>query len=515
VSFSLGAVVFLFSPGRQRLYFFLHLLFIAFVLLWGFVQFELFRPENIVNDWMGWRQADTQSIALNFLNGRFNIFYPEVNWAGPVNAFVETELQLYTGAIALMMAVFGEGEWPGQLLSLLSMIFASLAIFYCLRKRFSLWASILGALSLLSFRGVVFLSTSVQPDALAFLFCVLSFVFFLDYIETPKRRTLLWYGLFTALAGLIKPTALSIGIAQGLMVLLINVHLLRRPLLWATWAAVLLVIAAYLLHAASIYKTYGYTFGILSGGDSKSPKLEHLIIPWIYKDLIKQCILWGVNIFGIFGAVYLLIRGKIKEIEVALVVSYSMLCLAALRYMHDEFGEHYHVYAVVLGVWLFAKAIDDIQVRLKSRGATLALVLLSFFAIIGHYTYQANQRLTYGRDDLKPLLSLAEEMKKVIPSSEAIVIRSAENSYNKFWRTVNNFEDPRLFYLSRTKGWIMANDHIGVERIQKHWQRGAKYYVEYLNERKDSGVDVEFYQWLQAHAQLLYIGQNGMIYQFQ
>ena len=491
------------------------LYFFFTVLAWGLVQFYFFRPDSIVNDWMGWRESDTQSIALNFLKNKFNIFYPEVNWAGPVNAFIETEFQLYAALIALIMKVVGPAEWPGQIISLLSIMMSSVVMFFCLHKRFSLYASTLGALSLLTFRGVIFLSTSVQPDAFAFLFFTLSFSVFLDYLDNPCRRTLLWYVLWTALAGLIKPTTLSIGVAQAIMAVLINGKVLRRPSLWMAWLLILAIVAAYLLHGAYLYKTYGYTFGILSGGDSKSPKAEHLIIPWLYKDLIKQAILWGVNILGVMGAAYLLVRGKIKEVEMALAVSYGMLCLAAMRYMHDEFGEHYHIYAVILSVWLFAKMLDDLEkICAQHKFMHRALILSSLVLIGGHYAYQAKDRLSYNRDDLSPILSFGEEMKKVIPPGEVIVVRSSENSYNKFWRTINNFEDPRLFYISETKGWIMANDHFGTDVIEARYKAGAHYYVEVFLERKNKGEDPAFYQWLQAHGEPLLHNEKGMIYRF-
>ena len=74
---------------------------------------------------------------------------------------------------------------------------------------------------------------------------------------------MLWYVLWTALAGLIKPTTLSIGVAQAIMAVLINGKVLRRPSLWMAWLLILAIVAAYLLHGAYLYKTYGYTFGIL------------------------------------------------------------------------------------------------------------------------------------------------------------------------------------------------------------------------------------------------------------
>ena len=159
--------------------------------------------------------------------------------------------------------------------------------------------------------------------------------------------------------------------------------------------------------------------------------------------------------------------------------------------------------------------LDDLEkICAQHKFMHRALILSSLVLIGGHYAYQAKDRLSYNRDDLSPILSFGEEMKKVIPPGEVIVVRSSENSYNKFWRTINNFEDPRLFYISETKGWIMANDHFGTDVIEARYKAGAHYYVEVFLERKNKGEDPAFYQWLQAHGEPLLHNEKGMIYRF-
>ena len=52
------------------------------IFLWALLQLSFALPDNIVNDWLGWRQADTQTIASNFMQPGSNIFYPQINWGG-------------------------------------------------------------------------------------------------------------------------------------------------------------------------------------------------------------------------------------------------------------------------------------------------------------------------------------------------------------------------------------------------------------------------------------------------
>ena len=48
----------------------------------------------------------------------------------------------------------------------------------------------------------------------------------------------------------------------------------------------------HMLHARNVYLEYGNTFGVLSGGDSKMPRLEHLLVPKLYLLAARNSVLW-------------------------------------------------------------------------------------------------------------------------------------------------------------------------------------------------------------------------------
>ena len=54
-----------------------------------------------------WRQSDTESIARNFLEDKFNIFYPQFNYDGPLPNYVQLEFQITTFIIAILYKFFG------------------------------------------------------------------------------------------------------------------------------------------------------------------------------------------------------------------------------------------------------------------------------------------------------------------------------------------------------------------------------------------------------------------------
>jgi len=87
-------------------------------------------------------------------------------------------------------------------------------------------------------------------------------------------------------------------------------------------------------------------------------------------------------------------------------------------------------------------------------------------------------------------------------------VRARAESYNTEWRTVNNFEDPRVFYVSRTKGWVLPNDLRGASRLDEVARRGAKFYVHVAQKP----IDAELAAWLAANATRVYASAAGEIY---
>ena len=103
--------------------------FCCVLAIWLTSQWLYARPPSLVADWIGWRQADTQAIALNFRDSGNNLLYPQIDWRGTGSGYVETELQLYTYLVSLLMPAEGRPEWPGQALSLLAMGLTALALY--------------------------------------------------------------------------------------------------------------------------------------------------------------------------------------------------------------------------------------------------------------------------------------------------------------------------------------------------------------------------------------------------
>lgn len=455
----------------------------ATLVTWAVLEWTLRRHGVITDDWQGWRQADTQAIARNFAEGSLQPLWPRIDWGGDGPGYVETEFALVPAIIALVLGVVGPAEWPGQLLSLVCCVATGWVLYAELARRFDPRSASIGLLALLSVRGVVVAGTSIQPDPFGLLAFAVGWVELLRWLEAPSRRRWALWVLATTLAGLVKPTLLALGLAQG-VVALAHPRALRRPGLWLGWALVLVVTGAYLWHARTLYLSHGNTFGLLSGGDSKLPILPRIVEPSRWLDLLRFMLTWGTGLLGAAAGLFLAWRRKLRCEEVALAFAGLALSVVAFRYTSHKFGTHYHLPLSILGAWLVAHAAAEAQRRWLYWATGAAAIAL----------YAGSVRFI---DTLppEPETELGQRLADAAQPGTLVVVRARAPSYEPLWQTTNNYQDPRVFYLSRTKGWVLPSDATGSASLQRHWRRGARYYVHV----RGVPFDAELRAWLTTH----------------
>jgi hypothetical protein len=467
----------------------------ATILVWCGLELALRRSSSITDDQHGWRQADTQAIARNLAFEELSPLRTRIDWRGDGPGYVETELQLYPALVAAAMRATGESTWPGQLLSLACIAAAAALVYVALARRFGERAAYAGLLALLTCQGVVVAGTSIQPDPLAFLAYTVGFVTFAAWLAEPTRGRLAAWIAATAIAGLVKPTTLELGITQGVLVLLTQRAALRRPALWIGWGVVLALVAAFLVHARSLYVEYGNTFGIFSGGDSKLPALDRVLDWRTWRDLVRFFVVWGIGIGAVPAGLLLAYRRKLGAEELALAAGALALSLVALRYASGPFGTHYHLPHVLLGAWLVARATREVNGRI----AVIAVIAVLLQA----------RALDYVRSlPAEPETTVGHMLARVAPPGTLVVVRARAPRRDPDWHTANNFEDPRVFYVSRTRGWTIANDDHGAAPVADLAARGALFYAHVAQKP----IDAELGAWLAAHATLIDSAPAGQLY---
>ncbi len=442
--------------------------------VWAVLAWTLLRPASLVNDWSGWRQADTQTIALNTLRPEASPNVPLVNWGGPVPTAAETEFQLYTLATAVLLAFAGDAEWPGQLVSLLALLFAAAVLHGWLAERFGRPVALAGMLLFLLSRPALFLGTSVKPDGLALACFVLGWVAFDRWRRDGGHGLWFCWVAATALAGLLKVTNLQLGIAQFLLLALAGRQRLADPWLWAGWTLVLAANGWQLAHGTAIREATGLTFGITGVGDSKFPALADLFRPGHYLALVRMSLLWGLMPLGLMALLWTAWQRRWSATLPALAVAHGIALVIALRYTTQEhLGSHYHAPAALLAAEALALAMAG---RTLSR-PSLAMLLLAL-AVGG--VFNLHSRLQLGREAQGAELEvLATELAPWVARGDPAVIRSpAAAETVGFQRGTNNFEDPRLFYLLRTSGWSLPVDRVAAGEVARLKAAGARWWIE-------------------------------------
>lgn len=235
-----------------------------------------------------WRQADTASIAHHFYVNGYKILYPQIYWGGSGPGYVETEFQLFPFITSILYSFFGEQYWLGKLVSL---VFSILAWFFFYKlaeqvlgdARKTLWALFFLVFSPLCLRyGVAFM-----PEATVMFFYIAALYFFVVWLKSSSRRYLMLASISTALAILVKPTSIHIGLLFALLAFgEFGLKILERWEVWLAAAIALIPGAMWYVHARDLYLTYGNTFGILSGGDSKFGNIEQFFHAQLYTRLI-------------------------------------------------------------------------------------------------------------------------------------------------------------------------------------------------------------------------------------
>jgi hypothetical protein len=440
-----------------------------------------------------WRECDTQAIARNFLLDGFDPLRPRVDWRGDGDGAVECEFPFYQLAIASLLALFGDVEWPGRALSLLAMVAAALSLHRLLELRSGAGPALAGALAFVCGGHAVMLGARVMPDATSVALGLAGLVTFVRFLGTGQGRTLWLAVAALTLAALQKPTTLQLGLVMALWTLLLAPRRLREPRLWAGLLAAPIVVAAWLLHAHGLHAETGLTFGVTTVGDTKFPALHHLLTPVIHAQLARTTLLYGLSGFGVVALLALLVQRRVDRADLALLGIVALGLLATLRYSyHHAMGPHYHVFAAVAGAWCVARAWP-----VRASGWLWTILIA---AVLGHGAWQvARERHKCDVCTSTPLLSLAAMVRQLSAPEELAVVRADKPQFDAAWLRRNNFEDPRLLYHAQRRGWILPADGFEAGKLAELQARGARLVVDLLPGRTSPATE----RWLAEHADVV------------
>ncbi|MBL8752455.1 MAG: hypothetical protein JNK15_04060 [Planctomycetes bacterium] len=463
---------------------------LALVLCWAAVLWFLV-PHGIGTSW---RECETQAIARNFVLDGFDPLRPRVDWRGLTDGAVECEFPLYQLAVGSVLALVGFVEWPGRLLSLLSMVVGALAAHRLLERRAAPSGALAGLGVLLCCGSALILGARVIPDGTSFAFGMVGLCLFDRWLRTSARSALLAAALAVLVSSLQKPLSLQLGIVMFGWTLAWAPRKATHPLLWGSFALILLPVCQWLRHGADLHAETGLSFGVVSGGDSKFPDAAHLLDLRTHATMAWSLLVFGCSAFGMVGFVVALVRRRLGLADWTLLGATALGLLVSFRYSHNfGLGPHYHIFAAFAGAWCVAIAWP----RRASRWTWLALGLA--LAVQGAWRLKDERgvRIVVNQH---PIMAAAKVVQDLSKPDDLVVVRSDKPRLDKEWHSGNNFEDPRLLYQSRRRGFALPMEEFDPDQLARLRWLGARFVFDPTPAATSAATN----EWLQTHAELVH-----------
>ncbi|MDH3255521.1 MAG: glycosyltransferase family 39 protein, partial [Acidobacteriota bacterium] len=232
----------------------------------------------------GWRQADTAAVARNFHEQGYRLFRPQIDWAIP--GYVEMEFPLYPWVVSLAYGALGEHIALARMLSAVASVVSVLFVFLLVKRILgddeALWAAGLWAILPLS----IYFGRATMPESWMLAFSIAGVYQFSRWVERSSLTLLLTSAVCIALACLLKPTSLYLGLPLlWLAWRQYGPALFARWQLWLFAAVITIPVAAWYWHAHWLGATYGATFGVFTGSSGKLGHWELLLQPGFYNRL--------------------------------------------------------------------------------------------------------------------------------------------------------------------------------------------------------------------------------------
>lgn len=420
-----------------------------------------------------WRECDTQAMSLSLATESFDVMRPRIDWRGDTDGGVESEMPLYQAVVALVLLGVGDVEWPGRIVSLLSVMAAALALHAILRRATSsASAAAVGVAAFLASGAGVLTACRVMPDAFSLAAGLVGWDLLDRWLRGGRGFLLPLATLVTALGCLAKPTTLQVVMVQAGWILASAPRLFPRPAAVVHLALPCIATLAWMFHAHGIHRETGLTFGVLAEGDSKLPHLAHLLAPGLHFALARNALLFGPGIVGYLAFLVLLLRKRLELRDAAVLVPMGLALVATMRYSASaDSGPHYHLWAAVGGGWTAARCWPLL-------GRKWLQVVLGALLLATAGASLLRERSFRGHAITSPVLELAAALRRSTAAEDRVVIRSAKQQHDSFWNRPNNHEDPIVLYQSRRKGWVLPRDGWSVVALEELRARGARAVVD-------------------------------------
>ena len=158
------------------------------------------------------RQADLAMIASNFYNNGFDIFHPQIDWAGSFPGYIGMEFPLVPYLMALLYALFGKHLFLGRLLSISFCALSTYYFYSLVRSYFTKRIALISLVFFLFSPVSIFFSRTLISDNAMLCFSIGAIYFFSQWTKNEKTLYFILSLIFAMLALLVKIPAAIIGL---------------------------------------------------------------------------------------------------------------------------------------------------------------------------------------------------------------------------------------------------------------------------------------------------------------
>lgn len=416
-----------------------------------------------------WRQSDTEAMARNFAEHRFNVLYPQLNYQGPLPNYAQLELQVTTALIAVLYKLFGYHYALARIVPILFFMGSALFVYRIALRHFSALAAALALLLYGLLPLNVLYSRAIMPESAALFFYTGAFYLFGEWIARGKRGLLIASSLFTALAVCEKVPAVFVGIPMIVMaVYKYRSSILFRRELWAFAAMALLPPFAYYSWLGKVAES-----AFVSGIASKHilPAMAGAVLTkeaWAFfaAELPKAFTWCGLGLFLLgFTLALLRLRSHLA------LCAWTLAMLAELATIVAVIRFNYYLIFIgplvaLLGAYVLARLFERVWTSGRRAGKfRIATAVVGIGAAIVVVVFESFMTVA-------PVIGRQNE--DVIRQAAVVERYSSPDDL-----IVTGTDDPSLLNASHRAGWRVTNSmqEDSVAELDYFVREGAAYFV--------------------------------------
>lgn len=431
-----------------------HRVWFWLVLLAG-VTARLYGITNPLLDNHAWRQADTASMAANFLEYGFFPMLPQLNYDGPGPNYAELEFPVIPLLVAALWKLLGQSDLIARAVAV-SFATGTLALVYLLGKEIYDRKSGLLAMAFFTVNPMaIYYGRSVMPEGPMLFFATAAVYHLVRWVKTDSFRALGLSSLCFALAVLSKLPALML--APPLLALGTQKHKLGLVKTKEFWFFVLIGFLPALgyYYEAHHYASAKYVSSIVQMQASLGPSMDYL------GNSLKRMVTGPLIITALIGP--FLRKARVGNlflwVWLAILLTYTLSVGARIQL-------EYYLYPLVPALCVLA-------------GGTLgkfweeAPGVISGLLILGICFNTAIKELKNYYDVDYGVLNQARIIEKATLPHDLLVLSDAP---------------PMTFYYSNRNGWRLLPGQQKPERLEDLRAKGAKVFVILPGSEPDSAL---------------------------